>query len=561
MKQVAYESIARDAIVRRCQRSVIYALLVSTLAVTPQFNLDPINLPKFLAIVAFAGLLVGYIWRGFLELPRALVISSGLFLVAMLSSSVTAESSLVIQAYGAFGRNTGLLTYVALLVLLLATVVVTRSGFSLNIVRALIFISVASAIYGLVQWSGNDPVNWDNPYNAILGTLGNPNFISAFLGMGCVASMALLLDSGGLAKQFLWTIVLIPSSIFLIVKSDASQGLILVLAGMTLLIYLRFIRPARVAILSIGYLILTISATALAVLGLLQRGPLARFLYQDSITYRGDYWRAGIEMTLAKPFTGVGMDSYGDWYRTSRTSEAALRRGPDVTSNSAHNVFFDLSSNGGFPLLIAYLLLCLLIVRSLIRIISRSKRYDSIAAALFVSWLAYIIQSVISINQIGLATWGWILGGAIIGYDLYGNREMEFVPKNKKIPDSRRIPPVSVLTSTGGFVIAVLLAMWPVVQDISVRNALESGDEIKIESSVNQFPQSSYYYVYASQVLLENKLEDKALEMAKKAIEINPRDFNAWKLLAANPTISESERAAAIAKMKELDPFNNTLGD
>jgi hypothetical protein len=51
------------------------------------------------------------------------------------------------------------------------------------------------------------------------------------------------------------------------------------------------------------------------------------------------------------------------------------------------------------------------------------------------------------------------------------------------------------------------------------------------------------------------------LEMARKALAANPRDFGAWKILVANPKLSDSERASAIAKMKELDPFNNTLGD
>jgi hypothetical protein len=49
--------------------------------------------------------------------------------------------------------------------------------------------------------------------------------------------------------------------------------------------------------------------------------------------------------------------------------------------------------------------------------------------------------------------------------------------------------------------------------------------------------------------------------MAKKAIDFNLRHFNAWKLYIANPSISQIQRAEAIAKMKELDPFNNTLQD
>ena len=60
---------------------------------------------------------------------------------------------------------------------------------------------------------------------------------------------------------------------------------------------------------------------------------------------------------------------------------------------------------------------------------------------------------------------------------------------------------------------------------------------------------------------MENKLEDKALSLAQQATVANPRDYNAWKVLVANPKLSGAERTAAIEKMKELDPFNNTLGN
>ena len=77
--------------------------------------------------------------------------------------------------------------------------------------------------------------------------------------------------------------------------------------------------------------------------------------------------------------------------------------------------------------------------------------------------------------------------------------------------------------------------------------------------AAKEFPRNNYYYVYSAQILQENKIADKALDLARLAIAANPRDFNAWKMVVANPNVSESERASAVAKMKELDPFNNTL--
>ena len=36
-------------------------------------------------------------------------------------------------------------------------------------------------IYGFLQSNGKDFVKWDNPYNSIISTVGNPNFAAAVM--------------------------------------------------------------------------------------------------------------------------------------------------------------------------------------------------------------------------------------------------------------------------------------------------------------------------------------------------------------------------------------------
>jgi hypothetical protein len=349
-------------------------------------------------------------------------------------------------------------------------------------------------------------------------------------------------------------------SLFVISQSSSSQGLLVFALGATLIFYFRFLSSLHVVV-RIGYWLLVLAGSFVGTLGILNKGPLASLLYQESVTYRGDYWRAGWKMTLDNPIFGVGLDSYGDWYRFARTEAAALRRGPDVTSNSAHNVFLDISSNGGFLLLTTYLLIFGLIFRSAIRVLKKSRSFDAVGVGLVSAWVAYVIQSVISINQLGLAIWGWVLGGAIIGYDFYRDRPDAPRLKVKKGQRPEQVPAAVVLTGSLGLVIGFVVSVWPLAQDISFRKALESGDGAKIEVAAKEFPRNNYYYIYSAQILQENKIADKALDLTRTAIAANPRDFNAWKMLIANPNLSESERASAIAKMKELDPFNNTLGN
>ena len=550
------------ALERRLQNLVLFCVLAMTLVVTPRLSLDPINLPKFLILgtcgFAALGNLAPYLKRMINSEARLLVYSVLLFLLSLSVVFLLSGSGTWSQVYGAYGRNTGLLAYVGLALMLIAVVFVSNLSFSKRLIWVLIFTGMANAIYGFIQWSGNDPVNWSNPYDPIVGTLGNPNFVSAHLGISGLASLALVLESSRSLVSRLILIVNVGLSLFVISHSSSSQGLLVFALGATLIFYFRFLSTLHLAVRS-GYWLLALAGSVVGTVGILNKGPLASLLYQDSVTYRGDYWRAGWKMTQDNPLFGVGLDSYGYWYRYARTEAAALRRGPDVTSNSAHNVFLDISSNGGFLLLTTYLLIFGLIFRSAIRVLKKSREFDAIGVGLVSAWVAYVIQSVISINQLGLAIWGWVLGGAIIGYDLY--RDRPDVPRLsvKKGGRPEQVPAAVVLTGTLGLVIGFIVSLWPLAQDISFRSALESSDGAKIEAAAKQFPRNNYYYINSAQILQENKIEDKALDLTRLAIASNPRDFAAWKLLAANPKISESEKAAAIAKMRELDPFNKTL--
>lgn len=550
------------ALERRIQYLVMFCVLAMTLVVTPWANSDPINLPKFLilGISSFAaiGNLAPYVKRMVGSDVRLLTYAIFFFLIVLVLVFFISDADKWRQIYGAYGRNTGLLAYIGLALMLLAVVFVSNASFVWKLIWVLILTGMANAVYGLIQWSGNDPVNWINPYNPIVGTLGNPNFVSAHLGIAGLASLALLFGKGAKAWVRISLLVNVIASLFVVYHSNSSQGLLVFALGATVILYFRFLNTFYALVRS-GYWMLIAGLSVLGVFGILNKGPFAPFLYQVSVTYRGDYWRAGWKMTMDHPLFGVGLDSYGDWYRFSRTEAAALRRGPDVTSNSAHNVFLDISSNGGFLLLVAYLVIIGLIVRSGLRVLRKSQGFDALGVGLVSAWLAYIIQSVISINQLGLAIWGWVLGGAIIGYDMYKDRPSAPRVPAKKGQRPEQVPAAVVLTGSLGLVLGFVVSVWPIAQDMNFRKALESGDGAKIELAAKKFPGNNYYYVYSSQLLLENKIEDKALDLARLAIETNPRDFNGWKMLVANPKLSEEERASAVAKMKELDPYNNTL--
>jgi O-antigen ligase len=533
-----------------------------TLIVTPWISLDPINLPKFviLGTCGFAALgnFAPYLKHMINSQARNLTLSVMAFVLVLILVLCTSDANVWAQIFGAYGRNTGLVAYMGLSLMLISVVFVSSLHFFRTLIWVLISTGIANAIYGMAQWSGNDPINWSNPYNPVVGTLGNPNFVSAHLAIAGLASLALVMEKRRAIFSRFILLANILISLFVIQRSDSSQGLFIFVLGSTVILYSRLLRKFNI-IVSSAYWFIVIGFTVVGIFGVLNKGPLASYLYQASVTYRGDYWRAGWKMTLDNPLLGVGLDTYGDWYRFSRTEAAALRRGPDVTSNSAHNVFLDISSSGGFLLLAAYLLIMGLIVKSVLRVLRRSKEFDAIGVGLVSAWLAYVIQSVISINQLGLAIWGWVLGGAIIGYDLYRDEPIAPMISVKKGQRPKLVPAAVVLTGTLGIGFGFAMSAWPMAQDISFRKALESSDGAKIEIAALEFPRMNYYLVYSAQIFNENNSEERAMAMARLAIAQNPRDFNAWRMLVANPRLTKSERESGIAVMKELDPFNRYL--
>lgn len=544
------------------QNLVLFIVCSVTLTITPWLTLDAINLPKFVILGTFsltvAGTLAPYIKQIASSQSRIILNVALFFIFSLVVICLVSGAGIWAQIYGTRGRNTGLITYVCLAILFSTAVIVSNLNFAKKLIWMLVVTGAANSIYGLIQWSGFDPIKWNNPYGPIVGTLGNPNFISAHLGIAGLATLALIFEKACGFRTRLALFVYLFLSLFVIIKSNSSQGFIIFLVGACLVVYFRFFITAR-ALHRKVFLLLVASASILGVLGVLKKGPLSFLLYQYTTAYRGDYWRAAWKMTIDNPMFGVGLDSYGDWYRFSRSEVAALRRGPDYTSDSAHNVFLDFSSNGGLFLLISYVLVVVVISYSGWRILRNLRDYDAIGVGLVASWLAYLCQSIISINQLGLATWGWVIGGAIVGYDLSKERTSAPNVKIEKPQSQEKVPPAVILTNSLGFVIGFVVSVWPMSNDMNFRNALESGDALRIESASQQFPKNSYYMAFASQLFLENGLEDKSLELARLSIKSNPRYFNSWKLLVSNPKLSQSEKSTAIAKMRDLDPFNNTL--
>jgi hypothetical protein len=263
------------------------------------------------------------------------------------------------------------------------------------------------------------------------------------------------------------------------------------------------------------------------------------------------------------------MDSYGDWYRLLRRDSALVVPGTNTVTNAAHNVFLDLLAYGGWPLFISYIAMIIIALVSIVKVVARNKSYDWVFVSLAVSWFCYQVQALISINQIGLAIWGWLLTGAVIAYEIStrdqskGIEQKNSSPKKKQTNYKGEIFSPQLIAALG-LVVGGILAVPPLSADMKWRSALISGSVETVEAALQPSylnPANVNKYLQAVQLFESNKLPDYAYKYAKIAVEFNPKSFDSWKLLYYVSKSTSADKDLALKNMKLLDPKNPNLLD
>lgn len=543
------------------------AALTAVLVISNSLT-DPVNTPKLVSLGVVGAAALGIVlatWRkGQSRLVQIAALLAFFFLAAATSATVFSESPLTQNLYGTYGRNNGLIAYIFLAIIFFSTSILARSNSFDSIAKGLIFAGIVNIVYcGWVIMFG-DFIGWSNPYGNILGTFGNPNFIGAFLGIFISAYVAYAV-SPSRPTIWRWSLVLVvPITLFEIVDSSAIQGRVVAAGGLSLVAFswLRF----KVGKLTLGLYTTAVTATGvLAVLGAMQIGPLTQFIYKTSVSLRGQYWLSGWNAGESHPFTGIGMDALGDWYRRVRDPQALILPGPNTVVNAAHNVFMDMFAFGGWPLFLTYIALVAFSGYALVRTFLRLKTFDGTFTAISVAWIGYQVQSVISINQIGLAIWGWLLSGALIAYERFThNQEPAEIGNSVKVEKLLARTSVNsdsrvILASFVSALIGLFIALPPFVSDAKWRSAMNAQSLPQIEQSM----QSSYFnplnvnrFTSNIRLLEESKLTDLAHKYALEATEWNPQVYDFWRILYFISGSTPEDRERALVKMKELDPLN-----
>lgn len=556
---------------------LLLGIFVTATFVTPWHNFEASVVPKLASLTIFAGL--GCLFL--LKSKNLKVISSKLFFFSNILGILLAMVNLLInnqffseRVFGVQGRNAGALTFISLMLLTICAYCVSEHVDYRKIVLSIKLSAFVISLYFVVQIQGYDSASWQDVYGKPSSTLGNPNFVSAYLAIGLVVTLPLLTSrsTSWVAKAMaLFTSII---ELYVIIEIQAFQGFLIIIAAVLFMAVnqaVRVVHRLRINLYFIvSFCVLLTGTVSLFILSF--SAYLGLELY--TVKARIEYWTTGIRMAVDSPIFGQGFDFYGENYLRFRTqSSDPLTLG--LGGNSAHNYFIDIAAFAGFPLLICVLLPIWMVLSQQIADLIKSAKtlhndhgFSPFKLGVFLAWLGFLLQALVSPINIALAYLGFILTGFLYQH----SKEKQYKPK--VIPMSSKNTGKFMISNSDGYIFKLIswllflplaiaipiLGIQPFVSDAKFRKALEQGNGYSIyKISMNQ-PKNFQRMEYASKIFLENKLQNLALPIIRVMVEENPENIRGWKLLEGASDL-EAEKLLARLRIRALDPWNPEFKD
>jgi hypothetical protein len=543
------------------------------LAVSPYLSFEPINLIKLFGLVIGAGIILpSFVTRIRLQKSQltglkslTLLLTSILCLILVTNAWVYRDSFSDIFL-GVFGRNNGILSYLALMLIFAASIFIEKNQYPLMI-RAFEITGNIVLAYATIQILGLDPIDWtgEGPFS----TLGNLNFSAAFMAMhASIIIVKIFFNRELVWHTRTWFALVLLLELFVIWKTTSIQGLAMILIVSTLL-GIRFLSRMKIGTM-LPMLVVSVTGGAIVFLGSLGIGPFG-FLRQETMLFRVDYWSAGLAMIAKNSIFGLGMDQYGNFYREYRNSAAATRNYFDRTANTAHNIPIDVAVGAGLVAGICFLLIMFISLYISLKYILTLN--DFIGMTLGVVCIGFIFQQFVSINQIGTAVWGWIFMGLIVNRSsqslnldkvLYDKRsslkaKSIYIGSDFNRPKQTRHFLLKITSKLIVVFVAVSLVINPLIRDAQFSRAVKKGD-LERQWELAEAPGSNQFLM---EFVLKNAVAQndpsKILKYAQQTSNRYPRSFYAWSVRAGLITSTLEERKRALEVLRSLDPLNTDI--
>lgn len=408
------------------------ALLVANGALFWRGPIDIFALPRATLIVAVTVVLAALsaaqlVRTGCLAVPRSpIVVLAALFVVVL--GVVVVGSDYTMQAIiGPYTRYTGLAMYAAYAATLVFLVRVYDQESAQQLAWGCVAALALVAGYGLTQLAGADPLDWPQSeeivrqfgsFNTNFSTLGNVDFSAAFVGITAPFAVWSALSTRHGPALRLASAVLLVAAIAYAVGTGAFQGPVTLVAGCSVVVAIWLVerrRPwhvlTRGARWTVGGAGAALVVTVLAVTPIVVPHAFEQLREGEE---RVQFWKTAVDIWLDDPLTGGGIGVFSREFTARRPTKHATER-EFQSADAPHSAVLELLADGGLLVALPYVGMVGCTAWLLIRGLKRTRgETRALLAAFGGSWIAYQLQSMVSIDVPPLALLHWVAVGGII---------------------------------------------------------------------------------------------------------------------------------------------------
>lgn len=590
--------------------------------ISEAFDLTKVTVLWVIAPFLIGALILYLVVAGWRTVPVMVGLVSGLLFIALLLASVT-SMSVVTSLIGQYSRYTGLVAMTGCLGLFLAASVSFDEWRASKFASLWVAASVPVLVYGFLQVTGNDPFQWGSgAFNVFrMSTMGNPNLAAAFIAIVLPLTAYVMLRE----KSPVWVAALTGAAFGASVGSLSAfasfQGPVAALATVVFLIATAIWRRVRLgswlavgglvaevivapAIDASGWMLVACAAYAagmvvahrklshvsapeslrknrraiaagcgavLAVAAVVGSGRAWGYVregWSSGFLERGDFYRSALRIFRAEPVFGSGLETYGLRFPEVRPASHAISL-EWSRSSSAHSVPLGMFSNGGVVLGVSYLVFVGVTAWALIRCLRATPPRDrSLVMAFGSAWLAFQIQSLVSIENATLFAMHFIVAGVIMalarerGVLRVGSVKVAKAPKRR----ARRIPLGAVVgVGLAALLVSTLVMIRPIRAGMASQNATlavaERGDGDtavrELNHAIDLAPWEALYRLQLTELYVAAGITEPVAELAAATGE---RALGSPVLLAgaADAAAKAGDFALALELMDEAaahDPF------
>jgi len=257
----------------------------------------------------------------------------------------------------------------------------------------------------------------------------------------------------------------------------------------------------------------------------------------SGLEQRFAFWRTSLSIFASNPIVGTGLETYPAHFTAHRPLSHAMEY-EFVLSDSPHSVLLGLLSGGGLLLALTYLAIMTVIFWAGLRAVRHADGPErSLYGAVLAAWVAYQVQSSVSMDMPGLIYTQWILGGVLLVGGAAGSRPraaLPWAPGRARSPSLRRRDSrwrIVALTLPVAGVLALLLnpLTAPVRADLAAYRAQQALDRADFQAAGDEMlraidlqPRNGFYAEGMALVYEESDLFDLAFEERVRSARLRP---------------------------------------